>query len=189
MSDDPLVTAAVTPVPLPEYFDTPAMVQLARDLAIGMYDEAIILKRAGLTPGMYETLKQNPYFQKFVEQMAIDWNQPKNAQQRLALQAAVGLEKVLPTVIGRAEIKNEPLQAVAQLVKVLGDLAGANNQNKQAAAPSEKFTITINLGADTETYEKTKPVVEVANDFDDPIQEVRSGIQSLLTLQTEPETS
>lgn len=194
MSDDPktpaLVTVAVTPAPLPESFDTPAAAMLARDLAIGMYDEAVILKKAGITREQYETLRTNEWFQKLVEQMAIEWNSPKNAQQRLATLSAVGLETVLPDVIARAKVKNEPLQGVAQLVKVLADMAGANSQNRQNNAPAEKFSITINLGEDKEVYTKTKPVVvieQAPGPLGDPVEEVRSEIQSLLAIQTKPE--
>jgi hypothetical protein len=198
MSDTPalpVVTATVTPEPLPESFDTPAAAVLARDLAVGMYDEDLILKKAGLTPGQYETLKRNEWFGRLVEQMALDWNAPRNVQQRLAIQSAVGLETVLPDVIARAKVKNEPLAGVAQLVKVLMDMAGANSQNRQQAPAQEKFSITINLGADQEVYEKTKPVIQIdeadqlgqSAPFDDTLTSVRSGLSSLLAIQTEPE--
>lgn len=193
MSDDPkvpaVVTATVTAEPLPESFDTPAAVTLARNLAIGMYDEAVIIKKAELTPGQYQTLKHNPWFQKLVEQMALDWNSPKNVNQRLAIQTAVGLETVLPDVIARAKVKNEPLQGVAQLVKVLADIAGAGGANKQPEPATEKFKITINLGADQEVYEKSRPVAVTVEQtaIDDTLPDINGSIRSLLSLQTEPE--
>lgn len=189
MSTPPVpVTATVTPAPLPESFDTPAAAALARDLAIGMYDEALILKKAGITAEQYETLKQNEWFQKLVTQLSEEWNQPKNAQQRLAIGAAVGLETVLPDVIARAKVKNEPLQGVAQLVKVIADIAGVGGSNKAPAPPSEKFSITIDLGGEPEVYEKSRPVITVESaPIDTALPEITGGIRSLLTLQTEPE--
>lgn len=185
MSDTPLVTATVTPAPLPESFTLADAAALAHDVAVGMYEETIILKKHGnLTPGQYETLKAKEFFQKLVEDYTIGWNAPTNAQQRLANQAAVGLETVLPDVIMRAKVRNEPLQAIAQLLKVVGDIAGVG-ANKPQAPPSEKFTITINLGADTEVYEKTKPVITVESAPE--IQPVSEGISALLALQPEPE--
>jgi hypothetical protein len=195
MSDDaPLpVTATVTtaPAPLPEGFSVPAAVAFARDLAIGMYDEAVLLKKHGVSAPQYQTLQGIPYFQELVRQMAIEWNAPKSVQQRLAVETAVGLEEVLPDVIARAKVKNEPLQGVAQLVKVLADIAGANQNARQPAAPAEKFKITINLGADVETYNKTKPVItlEAAGPSESAeVQPVAQGFGALLSLQTEPET-
>ena len=196
MSDTPLVTATVTPEPRPEDVSVPRMVALARDVALDMFDLPILLKKHELTPGQYETLKNLPYFKNLVEHLALEWHGTKNAQQRLAVQTAVGLEEVLPTVIGRAKIANEPLQGVAQLVKVLADICGATANARQATTgPTERFKITINLGADTEVYNKSKPVVVIENaagpdaeaspGLED--QSFASGASALLALQTEPE--
>lgn len=192
MSDAPLpVTAAVTTTaPLPEGFSVPGVVALARDLAIGMYDEAVLLKKHGITTEQYATLNAVPYFQNIVKQLAEEWNAPKSAQQRLAIQTAVGLEEVLPDVIARAKIKNEPLQGVAQLVKVLADIAGANQTaGKQQAAPREQFKITINLGADQEVYNKSKPTIVIDTQAVDAeeVRPVAGGFGNLLSLQTDPE--
>lgn len=194
MSDDaPLpVTATVTPAPLPEGFDMPMVVALARDLAIGMYDEAVLLKKHGITPDQYVTLNAVPYFQTIVRQLSEEWNAPKSAQQRLAIQSAVGLEEVLPSAIARAKVKNEPLNNVAQLIKVLADIAGANQTAGKLQAPArEQFKITINLGADQEVYNKTKPTMVIENTEAPPdqpaLQPQPQGFGGLLALQTDPE--
>lgn len=192
MSDAPLpVTVPVTTMaPLPENFSIPGVVALARDLAMDMYDEPVLLKKHGVTPEQYATLKAVPYFQNIVRQLAEEWNAPKSATQRLAIQTAVGLEEVLPDVIARAKVRNEPLQGVAQLVKVLADIAGANQTaGKQQAAPREQFKITINLGADTEVYAKTKPtiVLETNPATDVAAEPHPQGFGSLLSLSPDPE--
>lgn len=194
MSDDaplPVTVAVTTPAPIPEGFSVPGIVALARDLAIGMYDEGVLLKKHGISDAQYLTLKEVPYFITVVKQMSEEWNAPKSAQQRLAVQTAVGLEEVLPDVIARAKIKNEPLQGVAQLIKVLSDIAGASGNSRQQAPPTEKFKITINLGADTEIYNKSKPVItlEAGPQESDPeeVQSQPSGFGELLSLQTDPE--
>ena len=187
MSDNPLptpVTVAVTPEPLPQDFGTPQAAMLAYDVAIAMYDEATLIKKHKLTLGQYETLRRWPWFQKLVAKFADDWNAPKNAQQRLASEAIVGLESVLPDLIARMKVQNEPLAGVAQVAKIVADIAGVGGTNKAPAPTSEKFSITINLGADQEIYEKSKPVIDVTVD---PVEAVRGGIQSLLEIQTEPE--
>lgn len=193
MSDDPklpVVTGPVTLAPLPAEFSVPAVVALARDLAIGMYDQDVILKRHQLSAEQYATLEAVPYFQAVVKQMAEEWNSPKNSQQRLAIQTAVGLEEVLPDVIARAKVKNEPLQGVAQLVKVLADICGASGNTRQQAPAGEKFKITINLGADTEIYNKSKPVVVVEagpqESSAEEVQPLSQGLGPILSLRTEP---
>jgi hypothetical protein len=191
MSNTPkAVSTAVAPAPLPETFNTQDAAKLARDIALRLYDESVILKKAGLTEGQYETLKQNQWFQALVTQITTEWNLPKNAQQRLAILSAVGLETVLPDIIARAKVSNEPLTGIAQLVKVLADMAGFSSQNRQQAPAAEKFNIVINLGADTEVYEKTRPIVvdERPTAIDDTVAEVNSGLQTLLALQKKPET-
>lgn len=182
-----LVTVTVTPVALPENFSIPEAISLARDLALNMYELPVILKKHGISDTQYATLKTNTYFAKLVEQMALDWNGSKSAQERLALQAAVGLETVLPEAIARVKNKNELLTGVSQMVKVLADIAGANNHNKAPSAPSEKFTITINLGADREVYDKSKPIIDLQPAPAGEVPAVPEGFSSLLTLQTEPE--
>lgn len=194
MSDDaplPVTVAVTSPAPIPEGFSVPGIVALARDLAIGMYDEGVLLKKHGISDAQYLTLKEVPYFITVVKQMSEEWNAPKSAQQRLAVQTAVGLEEVLPDVIARAKIKNEPLQGVAQLIKVLSDIAGASGNSRQQAPPTEKFKITINLGADTEIYNKSKPVITLEagpqESDPEPVQPQSSGFGELLSLQTDPE--
>lgn len=187
MSDDPQLPAPIEAAPLPEKFSVPDIVALARDLAIGMYDQTTILKKHEITAAQYATLETIPYFQAVVKQMAEEWNAPKNSQQRLAIQTAVGLEEVLPDVIARAKVPNEPLQGVAQLVKVLADICGATANTRQPAAASEKFKIVINLGADTEVYDKSK-VVTIEHSPGDPVevQPQSQGLGALLSLRTEP---
>lgn len=186
MSDTPQtpVTTTVTPEPLPADFGTPQAAMLAHDVAVAMYDEPTLLRKHHLTRGQFETLRRYDWFQKLVTKFTDDWNTPKNAHQRLASEASVGLESVLPDLIARMKVKNEPLAGIAQLTKILADIAGVGGTNKAPPPVSEKFSITINLGADQEVYEKTKPVIDVEHD---PVETVRSGIQSLLAIQTEPE--
>ncbi len=193
MSEDAPVPAVIAHAPLPAGFSIPGIVALARDLAIGMYDEPALLKKHEITAEQYATLQSVPYFQKVVAQLAEEWHAPKSAQQRLAIQTAVGLEQVLPDVIARATVKHEPLNGVAQLVKVLADIAGANQTaGKQQAAPREQFKITINLGADTEVYNKSKPTIVVDNAPTDQgleVAEQPKGQGDAMSIFAKPEAS
>lgn len=181
------VTAPVTSA-LPEDFTLTAACTLARDLALGFFEEEVTLKKHGVTPEQYENLKKIPYFQQIVEAAAKDWNGTKNQQQRLAILTSAGIESIMPELIVRAKTAHEPLAGVAQLLKVFVEIAGISGQNKAPQQATEKFKITINLGSDTEVVEKTRPVINVdAGGEDTSVEAIRGSIESLLTIQTEPE--
>jgi hypothetical protein len=127
--------------------------------------------------------------------MAYEWNLPRTANERLATQTAVGLETVLPDVIARMKIKNEPLAGIAQLTKVLADICGATNKVAPQAGPTEKFKIVIDLGGDKQDFDVKRPVVTIeagaetggSTEAPSEVSSLREGLSNLLTLQTEPE--
>jgi hypothetical protein len=155
MADDATELVTVRQEPLPATFTVHNIGVLCRDLAMQLAPEYEILKHHHLTPGQFETLKCNPFFQKMLEAAVVDWNVPSNTNKRLAMGAGVLLEESLPVVGARMMDRNEPLanavQAFSALTKVagIGDPAGTK-------ALSERVSITINLGADTERIEKTR---------------------------------
>ena len=195
MTDNLPVTAAVTPqVALPDGFDVPGAVALARDLAMNLYDRDFILKKHELTDDQVKMLEANEYFKSLVETMSKEWNSPRSAQERLAIHTAVGLETVLPAAIARISNTTEPLAGVAQMVKVLAEIGGATNRQNKPAPPSEKFTININLGAATagggkEAYVKSVPTIDVSRAGDDPQSPGDGGLLGLPAIQVEPQTS
>jgi len=166
MTDEPtgtaLVTVAVTtPAPLPPGFTVPGVAALARDLAIHLYDEDVTLKKHGITAEQFETLSAVSFFTRMLEAASLDWNSTKTINQRLALEAAVTLEEALPDIGARMKKSDEALSGVVEAGKLLAKVAGLGEAKTQAP-PGEKFTITINLGADTLKYDKTRPrLVEV----------------------------
>jgi hypothetical protein len=149
------VTPTTTPVALPPDWTIPKLAKLAHDFAVHMYDDDVLLAKHELTPDQYARLASNDIYKKMLEIASIEWNSPKSINQRLALEAAVTLEHVMPTIGVRMEDKREDLPGVIEAVKALTKIAGIGEQ-KQQAAPGEKFTITINLGSDVEHFEKTR---------------------------------
>lgn len=145
--------AALAPypkAPLPVGWTLPKVACLVHDVAIQMYDLPDILKKYGLSPEQYATLETNEFFEKSLKQFTIDWHSATNTPRRLALEAAMSIEHVLPDIVGRATKPNEDLSAVVSLLKVLSEIAGVTGAKAQQAqqAPTEKFNIVINLGAD-----------------------------------------
>lgn len=156
--------------------------ELVNELAQNLYEEPYYLKKYGLTQGQYDALKANEYFKKAFDRAVEDWNRPNNVNQRLALESAVGIESVLPTLIARAGKADEPLPGVVQLLKVLSEIAGTtgNANSRTPDAAGEKFKIVINLGADTFSAEKTANPVTVQSLSEGPspdaaLQRLTSG--------------
>lgn len=149
--------------PLPDGWTLNKVAALVRDVAQAMYDLPTILTKHGLTPPQYAALADNEFFKRALEQFTLDWNTAENTQKRLALEAAIGMESVLPDVIVRAQKPTEPLSDVVSLVKLLAEIAGCIG-SKAAQAPtiaSEKFKIVINLGADTIKYDASTTPVQI----------------------------
>lgn len=137
--------------PMPDGWNLNKVSALVRDLAQNMYDVPDILKKHGLNEAQYRLLAGNEFFKSALEQFTIDWNTAGNTQKRLALEAAIYLEDGLPNVAARMGKATEPLADVVSLVKVLAEIAGTIGAKAIHApvAPSERFKIIINLGADT----------------------------------------
>lgn len=146
--------SAKLPIGLPPDFSVAVAASLARDLSIGLYDRSVVLRKHEISEAQCLLLENHPYFQNLLEQAAKEWNAPTNIKDRLALEASVGLEKALPSIVSRMQNQHEPLTGVVQAAKTLSEIAGVGG-NKTPQAPGEKFTITINLGADKQVFEKT----------------------------------
>lgn len=139
---------------------------LVRDLAMDIYEEAVILKNHNLSPEQFATLKENEFFKRAIEQAVLEWNSPFSTQRRIALESAIAMEEALPTLAARLSAAKEPLEAVVGLLKVFSEMAGitgakAVSTNQQNG---EKFKIVINLGADT--VNRTAPVINVTSSPD-----------------------
>lgn len=128
-----------------------------RDIAHNMYDMPFILKTHGVSQAQYDGIKDQEFFQSALRAMTIEWNSIGNTQKRLAIEAAIALEDALPTMAARLHKPTELLTGVVELAKLLAKMAGVG-ETTQNNAPTERFKITINLGADTQQFEKTKTI-------------------------------
>lgn len=179
---DPQIPVTAT-VNLPDDFSIPAAGALARDLAVQMYERPAILRKHKLTEEQCAALEKHPYFIKMLEHAVNEWNSPRTVTERLALEAAHGLEQALPDVIARMSAKLEPLTGVVAAGQLLTKISGAGEQ-KQQVAPGEKFTIVIDLGGDKQIFEKTRPaLIEVQ-----AIQPFAEGAGTIFEIRPEPET-
>ncbi len=171
-NQEPVATSAasvpaVVPAPvvpsqaLPTGWDLKRAFALMRDLSQEMFPIPDILKKHGVSQTQYDALSSTDYFKRTLEAMTAEWHTAANTPKRLALEALIALEERLPDVVARLGAKTEPLSSVVQLAALLAKIGGLGEQ-AQTATPSEKFKITINLGADVEKFEKERrPVITV----------------------------
>ena len=148
------VTAAVTVVPALTI--TPDMlVKIAREVAMDIQEMPQILAQFSLTPEQYRThVEPNAFFQRALEAYRIEWNSALSTKDRIRVQAATALEHSLPHFATRLTKNDESLDAQVKAAALFAKLADIG-ESKGEEGSSEKFSIVINLGADTKLkYEK-----------------------------------
>lgn len=155
----PLPTA-----PLPEGWTVHRVAALVRDLVTNIYELPFTLKTHRLTQEQYNELSTNEFFKRALETATIEWNSPLSTNKRLAMEAAIALEDALPDVAARLKKSNEPLPGVVALCNVFAKMAGIGEAARQDGVGTERFKITINLGADTFSAEKTRPTITVGRE-------------------------
>lgn len=149
MTENAIVTVAVNLTPQ-------QMASLAREVAMDIRELSAILGDYRITETQYDTLKENSFFKKALEASVIEWNSALSTHQRIKLQAAASLEQALPILGARMMKSDEDLNKAVETGKLLTKIAGIGEDRKDGV-PGEKFTITINLGADQQlTIEKDK---------------------------------
>lgn len=144
----PAVTATVTTplVPLPP-LSLQELASLAREVAMDIRELKDILPDYKLSQAQYDRLLAHPFYEKALHAVTIEWNSALSTHQRIKIEAATILENGMIALGQRMVAKDESLPAAVEAGKLFTKLAGIGEQDRQAG-PGEKFTITINLGAD-----------------------------------------
>lgn len=154
------VVAAPAPLPaanMPAGWTIQKTAAFIRELAHNMYDVPFILKTHGVTQAQYDGIKDQEFFQGALRAMTVEWNSIGNTQKRLAIEAAIALEDALPAMAAHLSKTRELTPAIIEFAKLLAKMAGVGEVS-QNNAPTERFKITINLGADVQTFDKGRPV-------------------------------
>jgi hypothetical protein len=126
---------------------------LAREKAMDIRTEAIVLRSAGITKGQFETfVAVNPLYKRAYETFVMEWESALSTNKRIAIEAAAALEDSLPYLALRMIDEKEPLGQVVEAAKHFAKLAGAG-ETKEGPTTGERFSISIILGA-TETIAK-----------------------------------
>jgi len=154
---------ANTPAVITPQYD-PLFVKLAREIAIDHYELETILEHHQITTEAWTRIKDNPRFQALLESEIASWNEAGNTHERTKLKAAALVEEFLPEGNRLLHAPDQALPAKVELLKTLTRIAGMGLTGVGVdGAPSERFSITINLGADSKLqFEKqvTSKVIE-----------------------------
>jgi hypothetical protein len=139
--------------------DDVILVQLTREIAMDISDLESILKRYEIPQERFEAIQQNPRFIHLMQEAVTAWHSALNTEQRVKFKSASMLEMWLEEAHTRLHDKSESLAAKTELAKFIGRLAGMGLTGAGFSGESgEKFSITINLGADAKLqFEKKLP--------------------------------
>lgn len=138
--------------------------RIAREIAIDLYPLETILEHNQINPKDWERIKVDPRFLRLVDAEVVAWNAATNTLERTKLKAGALLEEFLPEANSRIHDRSESLSSKTELVKTLARVAGMGLDRAQIeGGGGEKFSVTINLGADQKLqfqHEVTPKVIE-----------------------------
>jgi hypothetical protein len=134
------------------------LVKLARELAMDIHPLEDILKAHGIEPKQWGYIQDMPRFQALLETETAQWNGALNTQERVKIKASAMIEEWLPEAHERMHDRGESLNAKTELGKLIRDLAGFSKNGVGVEGSGERFSVTINLGADASLkFEKQLP--------------------------------
>lgn len=130
------------------------MAKLARELAMNIRPYTAVFAEFGIDEIDYQLIEKNGFFRKVKEQFTQEWNSSLSTEERLRIGSLAYLEQLFPIITRRAMKEDANLSASTDVSKVLMKAAGVG-EPKGDKVNTDRFVITINLGADTETYDKS----------------------------------
>jgi hypothetical protein len=140
--------------------DEPTLLKLAREMVMNIRPYKQVFADFGIDETDYYAIVKNPYYIKAHEHLTQEWNATTSTADRIKSKSLAGLEVLLPKMIARAGSPTEHLSDMIDAAKHLARNAGIGEPGKENK-PSDRFIISINLGADTEgnpiieTYDKS----------------------------------
>lgn len=141
-----------------KYRDDALLVALAREIAMDLNEIETILKTLNINQDAWETIQASPRFRALLEAEVIAWQAGGNTHERVKLKAASMVEEWLPELNARMHDNKETLTAKIEAGKLAARLADLGLAKANVEGVGERFSITINLGADSQlTFTKELP--------------------------------
>lgn len=153
---------------LPPSFDLETtMIKVARDLAIGIYDLATILKNNNVVVNDFEVWKLNPYFLNLLKSEREAWNAAENTAQRTKLKAAVVMEEFMIEAHAGLNDRKIALNHRVELGKLVARIAGLGETRQAPGGSGPGFSLNINIGPGIGDSVKIRPQFHTIDHDDD----------------------
>jgi hypothetical protein len=134
---------------LPPGITDQKLLVIARELAMDIFNIEQILSFTNTTPEVFSAVKENPRFNAYLKSEMEAWSSALNTHERVKIKAAAQMEYALPELNARLHDADEPLMAKVKVAELISKLAGMGNADTRVLGDTgERFTVTINLGAD-----------------------------------------
>lgn len=147
---------------MPVELDEFVLAKLAREMVMNIRPVPVVLADFGLDENGFYEISKNDFYKRAEQQFALEWNSALTVNERIKLISAAYLEQALPRLAQRMT-GDEPLAAASEVAKLFSRNAGLG-EVKADAKSSERFQITINLGAaHKEVYDKAIAIEAAAD--------------------------
>jgi hypothetical protein len=131
------------------------MAQLAREMVMGIRNYQAIFADFNISEEDYYEIAKTDYYKKIKDHLTVEWNSTVSTADRIRLQGQAGTEVLMPVAIKRALQATEPLTSIIETMKMVAKIGGIGEVKVNPQSAADRFVITINLGADTEHYNKS----------------------------------
>lgn len=139
--------------------------KLAREIAMNIHPLEAILDQHNIGSEQWETISKSAAFLAILRSEVEAWQSASNTHERVKFKAASLIEEFLPELYSRMHDPRENLTAKIEAAKLARDLAGMSKNGVDTSVAGEKFSVTINLGADqTLRIEKDVPPVTIEHE-------------------------
>jgi hypothetical protein len=137
------------------------LLKLAREIAMEIFPLDAILKNNQIDLEKWQNIQDTPRFQNYLDSELQAWSSALNTHDRVKLKSAALVEEWLPELYARLHDRGESLSAKIEGGKLARDLAGMGGKITHGDGSGERFTVTINLGADNQLkFENTATVID-----------------------------
>jgi hypothetical protein len=143
-----------------KYTPEALLLTLAREIAQDINTIESILEQYRIPASTWEKIKDSPRFQAILQRELAVWNSAQNTNERVKIKSGAIVEESLSNLHVELNNNQTPLTARTELLKTLTRLAGMGLEKAEVAGAGERFTVTINMGADNQLkFEKDLKVV------------------------------
>lgn len=141
-------------------FDDVILVKLSREIAMDISGLDDILKRHAIDGETWGKIQHSHRFNQLLRNAVEEWESAGNTVERVKIKSATMIELWLEHANGLLHKETESLAGKTELAKFVARLGDMGlNGTRVAGDVGEKFSITINLGADQQLkFEKALPV-------------------------------